>query len=124
MTADTDVIKSLILINDKIKNNKTGIGFDDIMKMIMKYAHGIVSAIADVGSILIGFFNKKPDTKLRHAYESLLHPPDAEYRNTTDIFSDEDDRYEDARGEGLHNKDLLNRCIEYLHHNGYRVCLP
>ena len=83
-----------------------------------------MSAIADVGSKIVGFFKKKPDTELKQAKESPLQPADAEYRGTTDRFSDSDDRYEDARGEGLHNQDLVDRCIEYLQNNGFRVSLP
>ena len=113
-SGNADVIKSLILLNDKIKNDKTGNGFGDIMKLIMKYGPGIVSAISDIGSKIIGFFRKKPDTELKQAKESPLQ--------SAEDF--DDDKYEDAKGEGLHNQDLIDRCIEYLQNNGLRVTLP
>jgi len=114
VSGDADVIKSLILLNDKIKNDKTGKGFGDIMKYIIKYGPGIVSAITDVGSKIIGFFKKKPDTELKQAKEAPLQ--------SADDF--DDDKYEDAKGEGLHNEDLVERCIEYLQNNGFRVTTP
>ena len=76
LVADADVIKSLILLNDKIKNDKTGQGFGDILKLIMKYGPAIVSAIADVGSKIVGFFKKKPDTELKQATEAPLQSAD------------------------------------------------
>lgn len=109
--SDADVIKSLILLNNKIKTDKTGQGFGDILKVIMKYGPAIVTAIADVGSKIATFFKKTPNNEVKQSNE------------LKSIINDNDEIVEYERGSGLHDQDLIDRCIEYLHGSGFKVSL-